>query len=236
MALGIGNGRKLPGTGNTGVASRPTLSEHSSSSIPWFHPIDIDNVTVMIPNQSQSLALVSFFTEDLAWLSGAIHVPTFLAEHDAFWSTSNARKVIDDIWLALYMAVLSIAGYFMEESQAILNGFVTGHLQLLAKAWFDRSLALIFRSNSLYTPSLMFCQTVQTLTYAFHLSLNSASHSMFYDLCLRQARQMNLHRLDPEDPGVDRPMVIADEIGRRIWWNIVEANWSFLPYNCYTCE
>lgn len=54
-------------------------------------------------------------------------------------------------------------------------------------------------------------------------------------LVLGMARAMNLHILG-NSQALSEENLLQREIGRRVWWHIVEAEWYFLPYHRYTCQ
>jgi hypothetical protein len=235
VALGIGEKARWQGAN---LVMHPEVRTHSTKQDNWYRSVPLDACLAAVPSRAKSACLVSFFAQDLAWLVGALHIPSFLERHDEFWATAG-QETADDVWLAILFAVYSMAGFFMEDSQAQLNGFMEGELEQLARTWFDCSIATLYRNDFVSHPSLASIQAVQILMYPFHLSGNTAIHPTMHEICIQTARLLNLHLLGSsperkaETGGRDD---LAREIGRRVWWNLVEVDWVFLPYHRYCCE
>jgi hypothetical protein len=230
VALGIGENVRWKG-----VSLLTDPETNAAGKDQWYHSVPLEAGLSTIPNRVKCDALVRFYAEDLSWIIAAIHVPTFLHQHEAFWATSDRAQVKDDNWLAVFFAVLSFAGYFMEDPQAQLNGFQAGEVDRLAKIWFDCSIAILFRNNFAAQPTFTACQAILTLMYPFHLSGNTGLHVGMSSVLKSHARAMNLHLLG-SSPGASKEDRLAREMGRRLWWNIVADDWTFLPYNRYCSE
>lgn len=231
VALGIGENVRWKGVSLlTSPEAGPTSGKDQ-----WYHSVPLEACLSTIPNRVKSESLVSFFADDLSWIDGVVHVPTFLRQHDAFWAKSDRGQVDDDNWLALYFAVLCLAAYFMEADHAQLNGFQPAELGRLAKVWFDCSIAVLMRNNYIGASSFVALQAVQTLRYPFHLSGNTAIHTGFAILARHMAMSMNLHLLG-SGYGEGEEEKLAREMARRTWWGIVEPDWYFLPYLRHSSE
>lgn len=229
VALGIGENVRWKGVS---MSSKP---ESTSSKDQWYHSVPFDTCLSTIPNRIKSECLVTFFADELSWIDGVVHVPTFVRQHNTFWLKSDQGRVDDDNWLALYFAVLSLTGYFMESDHAQLNGFQPTELSRLAKVWFDCSIAILMRNNFLGAPAFVALQAVQVLRYPFHLSGNTAIHNSIHILGQRHAMAMNLH-LVGDGYGETQEERLAREMARRVWWGFVEPDWAFLPYLRYCRE
>jgi hypothetical protein len=235
VALGIGENVRWKGVS---LGANPESA--SGSKDQWYHSVPFEACLSTIPNRVKSECLVTFFADELYWIDGVVHVPTFLRQHNTFWVKSDQGRVDDDNWLALYFAVLSLSGYFMEADHAQLNGFQANELSRLAKVWFDCSIAILMRNNVMGAPAFVALQAIQVLRYPFHLSGNTAIHTSMHLIGIRHAMNMNLH-LVGGGYGESQEERLAREMARRVWWGCVEPDWHFLPYlrygrECSTCS
>jgi hypothetical protein len=196
----------------------------------WYGPKTLHSGLVVLPSQSQSRALVSLYEENAAWITGSVHLPTLRRQQDMFWIQLEANSYRDDIWL---VAVLSVSAFFVNEDHASMVNMTPSQLRNLGRTCFDAAIATIFRMDGITHPSMVLCQAVQTLGPAFHFTSNTKLHRSLVPIITSHARTLNLHLLgktSTKDIGKEQ------DIGRLVWWNIVEPDWSFLPYNRYCCE
>lgn len=231
MALGIGESTRWKG-------ATLLAAPHDDSPTPtvqWYQPVGFETSLSALPSQLNCRTLVDFYLEEVAWIACTVHGPTFLAEHEAFWDKMQRNELKDDLWLGLLFAVICMAAFFMDEDQAAARGFSFPHLAAVATAWFDNAIATIFRCGVWKRPAFITCQVIQTLGPAFHLTSNTSLHQSLTALERTQMRSVNLHLLGShkEDRQAD---LMKMEMGRRIWWNNVETDWAFIPYNRFACE
>jgi len=199
----------------------------------WYGPKTLQSGLGVLPSQSQSRALVNLYEENAAWITGSVHLPTLRREQDTFWIQLETNSYRDDIWLALYFAVLSVSAFLVDEDHASIVNMTISQLRNLGRACFDAAIATIFRMDGITHPSIVLCQAVQTLGPAFHFTSNTKLHRSLVPIMTSHARTLNLHLLGKAST---REIGKEQEIGRLIWWNIVEPDWSFLPYNRYYSE
>jgi len=227
-ALGIGETSRWKDT-------QPGESRHpsSSSSPEWYTPRSFEDCLAMIPPQSQARALVAAFEESAGWITGSVHIPTLLKDQDTFWIQLEAHRYRDDIWLALYLAVQSVSAFFVDEEHARVTDTTVSQLRNIGRTCFDAAIATIFRCNGMTCPTIVMCQAVQTLGPAFHFTSNTYLHRSLTPVCTSHARSLNLHllgRISTKDGDSEH------DIWRRVWWNQVEPDWTFLPYHRYCGE
>lgn len=204
--------------------------ESESSSRAWYTSRSLEDCITTLPTQSQSRALVGLFDSSAAWITGSIDMSTFLQEQDIFWMQLEAHAYQDDIWLALYLAVLSVSAFFADEDRGMMTIFTVSQLQDIGRTCFDAAIATIFRCDGTIHPSLVLCQAVQTLGPAFHFTSNTKLHRSLTPISTSHARSLNLHLLGKSSV---RDIRNGADIGRQVWWNHVEPDWTFLPYNRY---
>lgn len=212
----------------------PVTSPKNQEHGPPFLSVEFLTCVAAMPSPNKSQLLLDAFFEHLNWMCGCIHRPSLLRWHNDFWSSRQSGSLPDGILLSLLFAVYSCSAYLLDEHQAQSAGLNPEELRSSANLWFDCSLGTFFRCDGLSSPSLVACQALLTLNYCFHLSGNSRIHAAVPSIVMGMARAINLHLLGTvqSDSPADSMQL---EIGSRVWWNIVEVEWHFLPYHRYTC-
>ncbi|KAJ3533277.1 hypothetical protein NM208_g8059 [Fusarium decemcellulare] len=229
-ALGIGENQRRQGAS---LEAYDTTPSNSQTKYRWFISLPFSECLCRLPTRSQSKILVDSYLDYLNWMNSCLHKPTFLREHDEFWDLYDQDRPCDGTYLSLLFAVLSMAAYFLGEEEANQAGLEMVELEKLGRLWFDCSLATLFRCEGFIKPSLTGCQVILTLNYSFHLSGNTAVHVTLSNLAVAFARTLNLHLLGNEK-SASGDESLRKEIGRRVWWRIVETEWFLLPYHRFT--
>ncbi|KAF5971697.1 c6 zinc finger domain-containing protein [Fusarium coicis] len=227
-ALGIGENRRWKGASLV-VDSDQQLPEPNHQ---WFNPTSLSSCLTTLPGPSQSKFLVQSYFENVNWMTGCLHRGSFQQQHDEFWSLYDKGQPPDGMPLALLFAVLSNAAFFLDEQIARAQGYDPQRLLHFARQWFDCSIATFFRSGGITHFSLAACQTIMTLRYAYHLTGNSSTHQQLSYVAIGVARAMNLHLLRSNHSGSEADR-LRREMGRRVWWLMVEGDWDLLPYHRY---
>lgn len=199
----------------------------------WYAPKTLDSCLVALPSQSQARALVSMYEETAAWVTGSVCLSTLRGEQDRFWIELEAHSYRDDIWLALYFAILSVSAFFIDDDRARTLNLDLSQSRSLGQNCFDAAIATVFRQGGIAHPSAIFCQVVQTLGPAFHFTSNTNLHRSLVPIATSHARSLNMHLLGRRSTRADDR---ESDLCRRLWWNQVEPDWTFLPYNRYCSE
>lgn len=231
-ALGIGQIRRWQGTPLPPPLERGPLWE---STHPWFSTMPLSTALAALPTRQESHALVEAFCKHLNWMCGCLHCPTLRRLHNEFWTLQDQGQPQDGIFLSLLFAVLSNAAFLLDDQQMKSAALDPEQLKRSATTWFDCSFATFFRCDGLARPSLLACQAMVTLNYAFHLSGNTRIHGAMPNINIGMARAINLHLLGSSHSGSTEE-IIQREMGRRVWWHLVEVEWNFTPYHRYSCE
>jgi hypothetical protein len=223
-ALGIGE------TSRWNSSDRREPNHNGNAHSHWYTPKSLESCLTVLPSQAQARSLVNLYEDSAGWVTGSIQISTLLKGQDRFWLDMDSYNIRDDMWLAVYFAVLSASAFFVEEDSANTMNLTVPQLRDMGQACFDAAVSTIYRLDGLTQPSVFFCQTVQTLGPAFHFTSNTSLHRSLSAVSCSHARSLNLHLRGTAKvsvQGKDR------DIEPLLWWNIVEPDWSFLPYNRY---
>jgi hypothetical protein len=223
-ALGIGEISRW----NQPIPQPPRQWERSYTQ--WFSCRTVDDSLLALPFQAQARSLVHFYIDQLAWITGSLDLPTLVTDQETFWIQQEAHQVRDDMWLSLYLAVISVSAFFVEEERATSMNCSMKQLRHLGQRCFDAAIATIFRCDGATRASIVMCQAVQTLGPSFHFTSNTMLHRTLVAIVAGHARSLNLHLLGASGDAT------GESIGRHVWWNLVEPDWAFLPYNRYCSE
>lgn len=229
-AFGIGENRRWQGASL--VVDNVQLPEIDH---PWITPTSLSSCLAKLPVRELSHFLVDYYCDNINWISGCLHRPSFERSHSNFWTLHERGQLPDGMHIALLFAVLSNPAFFLDEQLASLQGLDPDCLMHFARQWFNCSIATFYRCGGMHHQSLAGCQTIFTLRYALHLTGNSNTHQLLAYVNIGIARAMNLHLLDKDDRSPEEEN-IKREMGRRAWWLLVEGDWDLLVYHRYCCR
>lgn len=201
---------------------RPTHSTSASEK----HFISNDLLS-KLPNLATSRILVNFHIEQLAWYHNTIHVPTFMACCETFW---HSGAMPDPQWFPLYLSVLSASMWTLTNSP--LHDRSNGETSSMScQALFELGTAQIFQSNSLGRHTIYSVQAICICAMVGNVLDSSDQMTVLVNVAVRIAQCLGLHRI-PDEPeeSLDWSTVVQREVGRRIWWKLVELDYHSMPY------
>lgn len=200
---------------------RPTIS----TSVSEQHFIS-HSIRSKLPNLATSRALVNFHLEQLSWYHNIIHVPTFMACCEAFW---HSGAMPDSQWLPLYLSVLSTSMWTL--TNARLHDRSGETTTKSCEAMFELATAQIFQSNSLGRHTIYSVQAICICAMVGNVLDSSDQTTVLVNAAVRIAQCLGLHRI-PDEPeeSIDWPAMVQREVGRRIWWKLVELDYHSMPY------
>ena len=201
----------------------------------WSQPTSLSACLATLPSRQQCDILLDVFVKYLNWFCGCLHGPTLKKMHQDFWTQREQNTVEDGMFIALLFAVLSNTAYLADEEQVRGTALDLSSIRPQAATWFNCSYASFFRCNGMAEPSLLGAQAMVTLNYAFHLSGNSRTHGAMFSINIGIVRAVNLHLLGSRPEATSRT-VDECEMGRRVWWTLVETDWYFTAYKKYACK
>jgi hypothetical protein len=186
-----------------------------------------NNLLSKLPNLVTSRMLVNFHLEQLAWYHNTIHVPTFMACCEAFW---HSGAMPDPQWLPLYLSVLSASMWTLTNSLAC-NGSNELMSPMSCQAMFELATTQIFQSNSLGRHTIYSVQAICICAMVANVLDSSDQMTVLVNAAVRIAQCLGLHRIPGEsETSQDWPTMVQREIGRRIWWKLVELDYHSMPY------
>lgn len=179
-----------------------------------------------LPDLVTSRMLVKFHLEQLAWYHNTIHVPTFMACCEAFW---HFGAMPDPQWLPLYLAVLSASMWTLTNSPLYgSNGTMSS---TSCQAMFELATTQIFQSKSLARHTIYSVQAICICAMVANVLDSSDQMTVLVNAAVRIAQCLGLHRI-PDEESIDMDWLtrIQREVGRRIWWKLVELDYHSMPY------
>jgi hypothetical protein len=185
-----------------------------------------DNLLSKLPSLATSGMLVDFHLEHLAWYHNTIHVPTFTTCCEVFW-LSGAMP--DPQWLPLYLSVLSASMWTLINSSSH-NGCPEISPER-CHALFELTTTELFQTNSLGRHTIYSIQAVCICAMIGNVLDSSDQMTVLVNAAIRIAQCLGLHRI-PDEPGrlSDWSTTLHREVGRRIWWKLVELDYHSMPY------
>lgn len=180
----------------------------------------------VLPNLATSRMLVDFHLEQLAWYHNTIHVPTFMGCCETFW---HSGVMPDPQWFPLYLSVLSASMWTLTNSPSFDES--AGISPNDCQAMFELATTQIFQTNSLGRHTIYSVQAVCICAMVGNVLDSSDQMTVLVNAAIRIAQCLGLHRI-PNEPErwIDWPTTVHREVGRRIWWKLVELDYHSMPY------
>lgn len=185
-----------------------------------------ESISCILPNLATSRMLVNFHLEQLTWYHNTIHVPTFMACCEAFWYSG---VMPDPQWLPLYLSVLSASMWTLTNSCSHSGSERMSPES--CRAMFDLVASQIFETNSLGRHTIYSVQAVCICAMVANVLDNSDQMTVLVNAAIRIAQCLGLHRIPDVPVGhVEWTTMVHREVGRRIWWKLVELDYHSMPY------
>ena len=197
----------------------------ASASVPEQHFIS-DSLLNKLPNLTTSRMLVDFHLEQLAWYHNTVHVPTFMACCEDFW---HSGAMPDPQWLPLYLSVLASSMWSIVNSSSYNES--GGISPESCQASFELATTEIFQTDPLGRHTIYSVQAVCICAMVGNVLDSSDKMTVLVNAAIRIAQCLGLHRI-PDEPerSIDWPTTVHQEVGRRIWWKLVELDYHSMPY------
>ena len=187
-------------------------------------------VTSNHPPPDLAQTLVDFHVRVLAWTHNVLHVPTFQIQCERFWQSSTVENIQ---WLATYYAVLTSSAWTLQNSQTSLSLPEVG--RDYARELFDLMMTTLNETRFASQHSIYSVQAICIAGLVANVLGESDLLTVSVNASVRIAQCLGLHRIG-STLGSDPPeIVIAKEVGRRVWWKLVEMDQHSMPYTGSCC-
>lgn len=197
---------------------------------------------------SRALEYVLTFAKDvIAWQHACIHIPTFQRECDAFLSLQEEERWTwtNPLWLALFFVVQSIAVHQMSAND--VENIIGPSERPFPEILLNAAVKCLGIGRYLSEPSLFTCQALTILCVTGHNVADSNLLSTYLAVGIKTAQMLNLHHLANESALVEARLqaeggevkddspewtskIIRLEVGKRIWWSLVQQEYLALPF------
>ena len=176
--------------------------------------------------------LISFHMQMLAWTHNVLHVPTFQAQCERFWQSG----IVDDVqWLALYYAVLSSSAWTLQNSQISGWTFALPADKDYAKELFNLMMDVLNDSRFMSCHSIFALQATCVSGLVANVLGESDLLTVLVNTSVRIAQCLGLHRIASCESSESPDVRVAKEVGRRVWWKLVEMDHHSMPYTGSCC-
>ncbi|WVF66271.1 hypothetical protein IAT40_001011 [Kwoniella sp. CBS 6097] len=175
----------------------------------------IEELMGPLPNRAQSDTLLRIYLERVEWIHHPLHLPTFLAQYNRFWTMDSTRRreTVHSRWLALLYITLALGAHFSDDE-------VTNDSSLEERLEMACEDALAY-SDFLDRPSTETIQTIISLNIYLNNKNRVTAAKSLLGTAIKMAISMGLSRI-PDEATLDDPDgVIERELGRRLWWSLV---------------
>ncbi|OXG73201.1 hypothetical protein C348_06163 [Cryptococcus neoformans Gb118] len=174
-----------------------------------------DELMMALPPHSHADALLRVYLERVEWIHHPLHLPTFLAQYNKFWSMSPSHRcsTVHSRWLALLYIILCLGDHFGDENMST-DDTLEGQLLVACED-------CLAHADFLDEPSTETIQTIICLNlYLNNKNRVNAARSLL-GTAIKMAIAMGMSRIPDESVLYDPAGVIEREVGRRLWWSLV---------------
>ncbi|KAK8845318.1 hypothetical protein IAR55_006031 [Kwoniella newhampshirensis] len=172
-----------------------------------------DELMKALPQRAQADALLRVYLERVEWIHHPLHIPTFLAQYNKFWTMDPAhrRHSVHSRWLALLYMTLCLGDHFSDE-EVTTDPTMEGRLLIVSLPGDESADDLqacedaLAHSDFLNQPSTETLQTIICMgLYLNNKNRVSAARSLL-GTAIKMAISMGM------------------SLGRRIWWSLVSQD------------
>ena len=182
-----------------------------------------------MPSRTFSHLIVKHAFHWTFWVHYALFIPAFEREHSDFWNrylVTESLQGVDQLWLAIYFAVLASNLLFMDEGETA-DGRPNGiSFMGLLHNWYESSLFFLDRADFTQNPSVSAVKTIAILGIVFNNVGDVNRHRALWSVALQQAQQLKM--------GVDsdnqRETYVEQQLRRRLWWTLIICDWLAAPH------
>ena len=184
------------------------------------------------PSAPVARKLVDYHVQNLGWYHNVLHTTTFVEQCERFWNDGTATH---EQWMAVYCAVLSSAAWTLANSSSAAADDCTPGMVELADAMMRQTKAVLYRTDFLGHHSIFAVQAICIISMVAHSFGESDLMATLVNAGIRVAQCLGLHRVPDEastesSPKEETGVSWEREVGRRVWWKLVELDYHSMPY------
>ncbi|TLD35489.1 hypothetical protein E2P81_ATG01792 [Venturia nashicola] len=185
------------------------------------------NLLAELPDISIARQLVDFHVRFLSWAHNVLHAPTFLRQCEAFWTSA---AVEDGQWLALYCSVLSTSAWSILNSRNCEYDFDVVKFAPSTCRMFDLMMDVLNGEQFMSRHTVFSIQAICISGLVGNIFGKSDLLNTLVNAAIRIAQCLGLHKIPDEEAGEIWDDTLDREVGRRIWWKLVEMDYHSTPY------
>jgi hypothetical protein len=180
-----------------------------------------------LPDVETARRMIDFHVRLLGWYHNVLHKETFLAQCEKFW---HSGYIEDNQWLALYCSVLSTSAWSIQNSPGCQDRFGVLRTSHSPTGLFDMTGDILDKEGFMSRHTIFSLQAICISGMVANVLGKSDLLITWLSASIRIAQCLGLHRIGEDTPGEAWPETLEKEIGRRIWWKLVELDYHSIPY------
>jgi hypothetical protein len=180
-----------------------------------------------LPDVEIARRMIDFHVRLLSWYHNVLQVPTFLAQCERFW---HSGYIEDNQWLALYCAVLSASAWSIHNSPGCRDRFGILHTSHSPIELFDVVGKILNGEGFMSRHTIFSLKAICISGMVANVLGKSDLLITWLSASIRIAQCLGLHRIGEDTSGDTWTETLQKEIGRRVWWKLVELDYHSIPY------
>lgn len=184
------------------------------------------NLLAELPDISTARQLVQFHLRFLSWSHNVLHAPTFLRQCETFWTSGTVE---DSQWLALYCAVLSASAWSTLNCRKGVLDVDIVNFAPSSRRMFDLMMDVLGQ-QFMSRHTIFSIQAICISGLVANVFGESDLLNTLVNTAIRIAQCLGLHKIPDEEAGETWDDTLDREVGRRIWWKLVEMDYHSTPY------
>ncbi|QDS68743.1 hypothetical protein FKW77_004632 [Venturia effusa] len=185
------------------------------------------NLLAELPDVQTARQLVDFHVRFLSWSHNVLHAPTFLRQCEAFWTSATVE---DGQWLAGYCAVLSTSAWSILNCRKCPYDVDVVNFAPSTGSMFDLMMDILNSEQFMSRHTIFSIQAICISGLVGNIFGKSDLLTTLVNAAIRIAQCLGLHKIPDEEPGELWNDTLDREVGRRLWWKLVEMDYHSTPY------
>ncbi|ORY08689.1 hypothetical protein BCR34DRAFT_569458 [Clohesyomyces aquaticus] len=200
--------------------------------------VEMYQLQALLPNKTNAIRMADYQEHNmLYWLGGVYHAPSFRRSVLEAYGQSDTLDLqsqnLDLRWTALFFAILASTIVGAPDSVTTAWGYSNSSKLPVAKQWGSAAISCLLLGDFASKFHIYSIQAILNLHTSQHLVGSSKEFMVYQGAALGIARGLGLHRLGPHPEDNISPdatqeqkdALIQREMGRRVWWAMVNHDW-----------